>query len=83
VAFSPDGKRLASASMDRTVKVWDAAAGQEVLTLKGHTDQVQSVAFSPDGKRLASASMDRTVKVWDADMGQETPTLKGHNASVP
>ena len=65
MAFSPDGKRLASASYDRTVKVWDATSGQETLTLKGHTGYPQSVAFSPDGKRLASASWDRTVKLWD------------------
>jgi hypothetical protein len=66
VAFSPDGQRLASASWDRTVKLWDAAAGRETLTLTGHTDPVSSVAFSPDGQRLASASWDGTVKLWDA-----------------
>jgi WD40 repeat protein len=65
VAFSPDGTRLASASRDQTVKLWDAATGQETLTLKGHSNMVLSVLFSPDGTRLASASWDTTVKMWD------------------
>jgi tetratricopeptide (TPR) repeat protein len=66
VAYSPDGHRLASASDDMTVKVWDAATGQETLTLKGHTGPVSGVAFSPDGLHLASGCEDQTVKIWDA-----------------
>jgi len=82
VCFGPDGKRLASASWDGTVRVWDADKGHEVLVLKGHTGPVVGVCFGPDGKRLASASDDGTVKVWDAVTGQETLSLHGHTAAV-
>jgi hypothetical protein len=82
VCFSPDGRRLASASQDRTVKVWNAATGEELLSLKGHEDQIRSVCFSPDGRRLASASLDQTVKVWDAQTGREIRTLVGHTVPV-
>jgi WD40 repeat protein len=77
VAFSPDGTRLASASLDRTVKLWDAATGRELRTPKGHTGIVTSVAFSPDGRRLASASADGTVKVWDARPLDAQPAKPG------
>jgi len=73
---------VASASDDRTVKLWDARLGQEKQTLKGHSGSVNAVAFSPDGTVVASASDDGTVKLWDARSGQEQQTLKGHSRSV-
>ncbi|HUE71084.1 MAG TPA: protein kinase [Pirellulaceae bacterium] len=75
VAFSPNGRLLASASLDRTLKVWDAANGKVVWTLHGHASSVNAVAFSPDGRRLASGSDDRTIKVWDIATGQELLTI--------
>jgi WD40 repeat protein len=66
VAFCPDGERVATASTDRTVRVWDRATGQELLMLKGHTRPVTSIRFSLDGLRLISVSADRTARVWDA-----------------
>ncbi len=82
VAFSPDGQRLASASQDGTVKIWDSATGKELFALKGHPAGVTSVAFNPDGQRLASASNDQTVKIWDSATGKELFALKGHAGPV-
>ncbi|WYZ35383.1 hypothetical protein EsH8_X_000030 [Colletotrichum jinshuiense] len=82
VAFSPDGRQLASASDDETVKLWDVVTGQCQQTLEGHSDLVNSVAFSPDGRQLASASNDETVKLWDVATGQCQQTLEGHGYLV-
>ena len=70
VAFSPDGKTLASGSSDQTVHLWEVSSGQCLKTLQGHTSRSRSVAFSPDGKTLASGSDDQTVRLWEVSSGQ-------------
>lgn len=77
--FSPDGKLIASASADGTLKLWEVDTGKVKATLKGHTVRVRSCAFSPDGKLIVSASMDKTLKLWDVATGKEKTTLKGHS----
>jgi WD40 repeat protein len=72
VAFSPDGVRLATASLDKTVKVWDIRTGTPLLDLK-HSAPVGSVAFSPDGTRLAAGSGDMTVRIWE---GRQAPRTR-------
>jgi WD40 repeat protein len=82
VAFSHDSTRLASASHDCTVKIWDASSGACLQTLEGHEDWVSSVAFSHDSTRLASASHDCTVKIWDISNGACLQTLASHSEDV-
>jgi WD40 repeat protein len=82
VAFSPDGKVLATGSFDNTVKLWDFASRKELQTLKGHTAAVYSVAWSADGTMLASGSQDKTIRLWDPKTGKTYRELKGHGDIV-
>jgi WD40 domain-containing protein len=82
VAFSPDGQRIVTGSADQTAKVWEAASGKELLTLKGHSYWISSVAFSPDGRRIVTGSWDQTAKVWETSSGEELLTLKGHSDAI-
>ena len=71
IAFSPDGKHIATASLDHSVKLWNAGTGREMVTFTGHLNKVWPVAFSPDGTRVASAGSDMAVRVWDAASARE------------
>jgi WD40 repeat protein len=82
IAWSPDGRFLATPSGDQTVRVWDADTGQPVRRLEGHTAKVYSVSWSPDGRRLASGGMDKTIRVWDAGTGQPVRSVEGHTGTV-
>lgn len=80
--FSPDGRRVVTASEDQTVKLWDGATGVEIATMIGHAAPVVSAVFSPDGQRIVTASDDRTIKVWDAAYGRELLTFPTRETAI-
>src|SRR5579864_1671349 len=82
LTYSPDGRRIASGSKDKTVRIWDAEAGKELFCLRGHDEDARSVAYSPDGRWIASGSKDKSVRIWDAETGQERLCLRGHQGEV-
>ncbi len=84
VTYSPDGKTVATASKDRTVRLWDAETAKELSALAGHTDEVSSVSFSPNGKMLASSGDDATIRIWDVETRKTIRVLKrpGNQAVV-
>ena len=81
LSFSPDGKTMATASFDGTVKLWDFAAGKETAVLEGHAAAVYAVTFAADGNTIATASQDQTIRLWNAD-GTFRKELKGHTGIV-
>ena len=86
VAYSPDGKTLASGAEDGTIKLWDVVTGQNIAILEGHVssiiNDVSSIAYSPDGKTLASGAWDNTIKLWNVATGRNVATLQGHTGWV-
>jgi hypothetical protein len=82
VAFSPDGRTLATGSLDTNARLWEVATGKEIATMRGHEQSVQSVAFSPDGRTLATGSWDSTARLWEVATGKEIAAFRGHEHFV-
>jgi len=81
-AFSPDGKRVVSASWDKSLIVWDVETTEKVLVMKGHTDRITACAYSPDGRRIVSGSGKGRIRIWDATSGDGIATLTAHKSWI-
>jgi WD40 repeat protein len=82
IAFSPNGEKAITGSLDNTTKLWDVATGKVEKTFAGHSDVVNAVAFSPDGKKIVTGSSDRTAKLWDIDGAVAEKTFIGHLSDI-
>lgn len=82
LSFSADGKKLISASFDKTARIWDLASKSTLKALKGHTDVIYAATFSPDSKKAITGSNDDTLKLWNVTRGRLIATLKGHDGDV-
>ena len=82
LAFSPDGRLLASGGASEAIKLWEVATGREAKSLTGHRAWVSSISFSPDGKLLASGAGDKTIKLWEVATGRELRTFTGHQDAL-
>jgi WD40 repeat protein/tRNA A-37 threonylcarbamoyl transferase component Bud32 len=82
IVFSPDSKKIASISLNDTIKVWEADSGTALMAFKGHEKFITGLVFTPDGKRIISSSKDQTLRVWDESTGQQLMVLKGHEGII-
>jgi WD40 repeat protein len=82
IAIAPDGRTAVSGSLDKTLVLWDLAAGKELGTFTGHSDAVMSVAIAPDGRNALSGSAGGTLKFWEVSTGKELRTFMGHAGVV-
>jgi TPR repeat protein len=81
-AYSPDGSRIVTASIDKTARIWDAHTGVQLAVLSGHGEEVSCAAYSPDGTRIITAAADKTARIWDASTGAQLAVLSGHKEGL-